>query len=170
MLDECLSRIPNPRPDGKHRPQIHDTDEDAGAKPLDVRSPYTFVLTLEHTTGNEILDVVVPSMVDGGLVPVWFKDVGELVFNTSGVSSYVVTIDPQKVNFYGPISSVAVMVRDGETGVGLDAKAFTVHVVDSFDLNEDGVFDNLDRNEAMNRYSAGEMNYDEMQKIVNADK
>jgi len=55
-----------------------------------------------------------------------------------------------------------------ETGYPQDVAAFTLVLTDSYDLNSDGTFDDLDRGIAMNRHAAGEMDYNEMAKIVNA--
>ena len=148
----------------------------------DVRKVSQFALNVENT-GDAELGVGVLLADDGGthyrtldrvVLGDAATDMPELVQGLADAdigSTKSLTIDWTGLEgFVGQSVMLLVEARFPGQPAPVVLSVIPIRLSDSYDLNGDGTFDTLDRNEAMNRFSSGEMGYDEMQRIVNAEK
>lgn len=116
------------------------------------------------------LDFHAPLWLDADDVIVRLRDDdGERVLTSSNFwlfdnsfGSFTVVLDRFAVSG----QSVGVLVEIRDRGEVVSGFAVALPMVDSFDLNHDGRFDQFDKIEAMNEYANGRLEYDRLIRIV----
>lgn len=154
----CLGRTTapgTPRPKPEHDRSNYDLNKD---RTFDVRTQPE--LAFNSVRGLTPDDILVRLRLEDGFE---ILDADNMwLFEDKG--SYIVVLDRSVADL--SYRSIGVDVQIMKNGILIDGFAVAVPVVDSFDLNHDGMFNEFDKVEAMTLFGAGELPMEQMLRIV----
>jgi len=175
-FQSCLDRIEDERPGGDSRLDVW-VGGDRGDEPrrpswetpiADTRSMFEFAVIV-HGEQSQAEQIGVYTLNADGQLDRLERVVVSLLGEVFAANVWTIAFKASDLHEQNGFAVAIVALHDSETRYPVRVKPFVLEMTDSYDLNGDGSFDDLDRGIAMNKHAAGEISYKEMAAIVNAE-
>tara|TARA_B100000614_G_scaffold258752_1_gene281781 strand:- start:51737 stop:52474 length:738 start_codon:yes stop_codon:yes gene_type:complete len=164
----CLGRVPAATPNSPRRTglnpdlNLHES--------FDIRGDMQYEMFVPAGTEADDIAVFIRYFDGNESRQVRLDETEFFVFDQTGVEDFFFFIVIDTNLDVSASSSVGVITGiESDSGTIDYAFALSADVIDSFDINGDGVFDNFDRIEAMTQFSRGELDHAALTRILHAD-
>lgn len=156
----CLSKVPSS--------SSATNDNNNRLREYDVRSGMKYEMLVPAGTSSEDVVIFVSYWDGAENKQAELSSNDYFVFETFEENMFLIVILDTNIDLSQSASIGILSAVKGDNGNIVDGFAVSANVVDSFDLNQDGVFDMADRMEAFHQHAEGNITLEQMMRIINS--